>query len=265
MSLPLAQAPAVVVIPTYNEAENIAALLDRLREVAPLIDVLVVDDQSPDGTAQIVAEVSRSHGGVFLMDGGPKQGLGAAYRAGFAWALDSGYAVIAQMDADFSHPPEKLTDLVCALEHCDIAIGSRYVPGGSVHNWSLLRRLISWAGNQYVRVVLGLGIHDATAGFRAFRRQALIDSGVMTSSSNGYSFQVETTWHASRCGLDIIEVPIAFVDRRQGSSKMSLGIAVEALLRAAQWRWQDMTGRGTAGRVGPTDDTSDTRSHHAAA
>ena len=263
MSLPLVQAPAVVVIPTYNESESIAALLDQLHEAAPLVDVLVVDDQSPDGTAQIVAEVSRGRGGVFLMDGGPKQGLGAAYRAGFAWALDSGYAVIVQMDADLSHPPEKVTELVRALERNDIAIGSRYVPGGSVHNWSPLRRLISWAGNQYVRRLLGLGIHDATAGFRAFRRQALIDLGVMTSSSNGYSFQIETAWRATRCGLTIVEVPISFVDRREGSSKMSLGIAVEALLRAAEWRWQDLTHRHAQQII--TRSAADPKDDHAAA
>lgn len=260
MPTPTACANAVVVIPTYDEAENITRLLDRLREVAPDVDVLVVDDRSPDGTAQIVTEVGRSRGGVFLLDGGSKQGLGAAYRAGFAWALDSGYDVIVQMDADFSHPPEKVTDLIGALHDHDIAIGSRYVPGGSVHNWSLWRRFISWAGNQYVRLVLGLRVRDATAGFRAFRRQALIDSGATSSTSNGYSFQIETTWNASRRGLTMVEVPIAFVERQHGTSKMSLAIAVEALLRAAQWRWQALR----RGESAP-DQAADSRRDHVAA
>ncbi len=240
---PPATRRAVVVIPTYNEADNIARLLDRLHEVAPRVDVLVVDDRSPDGTAEIVSEVSRGRGGVFLLNGGAKLGLGVAYRSGFAWAIENGYDVIVQMDADFSHPPEKVTDLIRSLEHADLAIGSRYVPGGSVHNWSRLRRLISWAGNQYVRLILGLPVHDATAGFRAFRRQALVNSGAITSTSNGYCFQIETTWCASRRGLEIAEVPIMFVDRQAGSSKMSLGIAVEALVRAPLWRGREMTGR----------------------
>lgn len=260
-----AAARAVVVILTFNEADNIGRLIDRLHQIAPNLDVLVVDDQSPDGTAQIVDEAGQGRGGVYLLDGGPRQGLGAAYRAGFAWALDSGYDVIVQMDADFSHPPEKVTELITCLERADIVIGSRYVPGGSVRNWSRWRRLVSQAGNEYARAVLGLRVRDSTAGFRAFRRQALIDSGATSSNSSGYSFQIETTWNASRRGLTIAEVPITFVDRERGSSKMSVEIAVEALVLAVQWRWRDRTS-GRAGRpVPPSVSGSDAGRDHVAA
>ncbi len=232
---------SLVVIPTYCESANIAAVLDGVLAASPDCDVLVVDDNSPDGTAARV----RAHGKflvrVHLLTRPGKDGLGAAYRAGFAWALGGGYDAIVQMDADLSHPPERVPALLAALEHADVAVGSRYVRGGAVRDWPLRRRLISWAGNLYVRLVLGLPVHDATAGFKAFRREALSRIRVLDSVSNGYCFQIENTWRASRAGLAITEIPITFTDRGLGESKMSPAIVREALLRVLVWRWHELT------------------------
>jgi dolichol-phosphate mannosyltransferase len=231
---------SVVVVPTYNEAENITGLLDAVRGAAPDVDVLVVDDNSPDGTAGLVADHPDHGTRVWLLERPGKDGLGAAYRAGFAWALAHGYDRIAQMDADLSHPPDRLPALVSALDDADVAVGSRYVDGGGVRNWSWHRRLLSWAGNRYVRAVLGTGVRDNTAGFKAFRRDALEDIGALTSESSGYSFQVENTWRASQAGLEVAEVPITFTDRTEGQSKMSATIAIEALLRVLVWRYAEV-------------------------
>ena len=167
-----------------------------------------------------------------------KSGLGAAYRAGFGWALDAGYDVVVQMDADGSHPPERLPDLIEAIDDADVVIGSRYVSGGSVENWSWSRRLISGAGNAYVRAVLGIRVRDITAGFKAFRSDALRAIDVLGSESNGYCFQIENTWLADLVGLRVREVPITFTDRTAGTSKMSGAIVAEALLRVLAWRWR---------------------------
>lgn len=233
----------IVVIPTYNEAANIIAVLDAVLVTTPTAEVLVVDDSSPDGTAQLVRNHPEHLLRVHLLTRSEKDGLGAAYRAGMAWALAADYDAIAQMDADLSHPPERLPALLSALESADVAIGSRYVRGGAVRNWPARRRAISWAGNVYVRLVLGLAIHDATAGFKAFRRDALIRIGALESESNGYAFQIENTWRATRLGLRMTEVPITFTDRSLGQSKMSSAIVREAVLRVLVWRWRELTGR----------------------
>jgi dolichol-phosphate mannosyltransferase len=203
----------------------------------------VVDDNSPDGTGAVV-RARREYGrSVFLLARPGKQGLGAAYRAGFAWALERGYAAVVQMDGDLSHPPERLPTLIGALADADVAVGSRYVAGGGVRNWAWHRRLISRAGNLYVALVLGLRTRDATAGFKAFRRRALLEIGATTAGSDGYSFQIENAWRARRRGLRVAEVPITFTDRRAGTSKMSGSIVSEAVLRVLGWRVGELAAR----------------------
>jgi dolichol-phosphate mannosyltransferase len=230
----------LVVVPTYDEAANISRLLDAVRRAAPFADVLVVDDNSPDGTAALVEEHRDFGTRVWLLERTGKDGLGAAYRAGFAWALGRGYDRIAQMDADLSHPPERLPALFAALDRADVAVGSRYVEGGAVANWAWQRRLLSWVGNRYVRAVLGTGVRDNTAGFKAFRSPALEQIDVLESESNGYAFQIENSWRAAQAGLDVVEVPITFTDRAEGSSKMSAAIAAEALVRVLAWRFAEL-------------------------
>jgi dolichol-phosphate mannosyltransferase len=232
----------VVVVPTYNEADGILTLLDAVLHEAPDVDVLVVDDDSPDGTAGLVAGHREHRHRVHLLRRATKDGLGAAYRAGFRWALAASYDTVVQMDADLSHPPDRLPALLAALEHADVAIGSRYVRGGGVRDWPVRRRALSRGGNLYVRLVLGMPVRDATAGFKAFRRAALERIGAVDSESDGYCFQIENTWRASRLGLRITEVPIVFRDRTQGESKMSGDIVREALLRVLRWRWQELVG-----------------------
>jgi dolichol-phosphate mannosyltransferase len=227
---------AVVVIPTYDEAGNIREVLDRTLAATALVDVLVVDDSSPDGTGRLVQAHEEFGRRVHLLVRPGKAGLGAAYRAGFGWALDRGYDVVVQMDADLSHPPERLPALIEALTEHDVAVGSRYVSGGSVRNWTLARRLISRLGNLYVAMVLGLPVRDATAGFKAFRAEALAEIDAVVSESNGYSFQIENTWQAVRRGLTVVEVPITFTDRTRGASKMSGAIVLEAVVRVLGWR-----------------------------
>jgi dolichol-phosphate mannosyltransferase len=240
----------LVVVPTYDEATNITRLLDSVRHAAPFADVLVVDDGSPDGTAGLVAAHPDFGTRISLLERSEKDGLGAAYRAGFAWALERDYDRIAQMDADLSHPPERLPALFAALDDADVAVGSRYVDGGGVANWAWQRRLLSWAGNRYVRAILGTGVHDNTAGFKAFRRSALEQIGVLGSESNGYSFQIENTWRATQAGLRVEEVPITFTDRTEGQSKMSGAIALEALSRVLLWRFSEVLTFLAVGAVG---------------
>ncbi|MET1004722.1 MAG: polyprenol monophosphomannose synthase [Propionibacteriaceae bacterium] len=230
----------LVIIPTYNEAEGILAVIEAVLREAPAVDILVVDDDSPDGTAEIVVAHRELHRRLHLLSRRAKEGLGAAYRAGFSWALARPYDAIVQMDADLSHPPERVPALLAALESADVAIGSRYVHGGVVSNWPLQRRAISRGGSIYVRLVLGLGVRDATAGFKAFRREALESIGAVDSESSGYCFQIENTWRASRLGLRITEVPITFTDRALGTSKMTGGIVGEAMLRVLTWRWREL-------------------------
>ena len=230
----------LVVVPTYDEAANIETLLEAVLAAAPVADVLVVDDNSPDGTAALVAEHPAFGDRVHLLERPGKAGLGAAYRDGFGWALAHGYDRIAQMDADLSHPPERLPALFAALDSAEVAVGSRYVTGGGVAGWPWRRRLLSWCGNVYVRAVLRTGVRDNTAGFKAFRSDALERIGVLESESNGYSFQIENTWRAAEADLRIVEVPITFTDRTAGTSKMSGAIAVEALARVLFWRFSEV-------------------------
>lgn len=267
----------VVVIPTYNEASNIVSVIDRMRVAAPAIDIVVVDDNSPDGTAHLVATHrdrrrgrTNAQGHVHLLQRTAKDGLGASYRAGFEWALDRGYEVIVQMDADRSHAPERIPALLqklSAKDGCaDVAIGSRFMPGGVVSGWSRSRWLISWAGNVYVRTVLVLPVRDTTAGFKAFRADALRAIAVTDSASDGYCFQIETTWRAVRLGLRVAEVPSSFADRTAGTSKMSIATVVEALSRVLAWRWDEVVRRHRLTPAKPPSaDPSSKSSGHAAA
>jgi dolichol-phosphate mannosyltransferase len=231
----------LVVVPTYDERDTLPVVLERLRRAVPGADVLVVDDGSPDGTGAVAEEWAARDPCVHVLHRTQKLGLGAAYRAGFAWGLERGYAVLVEMDADGSHPPEQLPRLLAPLAWADVVIGSRYVPGGSVVNWPARRLWLSKGGNLYTRLALSVQVHDATAGFRAFRREALERIGLASIASQGYCFQVDTTRRASRLGLRIVEVPITFTERTVGESKMSGAIVGEALWRVTQWgvadRW----------------------------
>jgi dolichol-phosphate mannosyltransferase len=225
----------LVVIPTYNEAANLPAIVGRLRAAVPAADVLVVDDASPDGTGQIADELAHQDSAVRVLHRSGKQGLGAAYRTGFGWGLAHDYDVLVEMDADGSHLPEQLPRLLTALHHSDLVLGSRYVAGGRVVNWPRSRELLSRGGNIYTRVALGLPLADATGGFRAFRRTTLDKLDLGDVASQGYCFQVDTVWRAARAGLQIVEVPITFVERTQGASKMTHAIVREALWRVTIW------------------------------
>lgn len=224
-----------MVIPTYNEVENLGGVVGRLRTAASDFDVLIVDDNSPDGTGRVAEALAAADRAVSVLHRAEKAGLGAAYLAGFRSALDSGYDVIGEMDADGSHQPEQLPRLVTALADADLVIGSRWVPGGAVVNWPLARRLLSRGGNLYVRVLLGLDVRDATAGFRLYRRETLEKIDLDTVHSTGYVFQVELAQRAVHAGLRVVEVPIEFVERELGTSKMSPAIAVESLQRITRW------------------------------
>ena len=226
----------LVCVPTYDEIESLPVLLDRLLSARPDVDVLVVDDGSPDGTGRWANDRARIEPRLTVMHRSGKQGLGAAYLAAFAWALERGYDVVCEMDADGSHAPEQLVGLLDAVAAgADLAIGSRWVPGGEVRNWPWTRRLLSRGGNTYTRLVLGIGVRDATAGYRAFSAHALRTMPLADVASAGYCFQVDLAWRASRCGLRVVEVPITFVEREAGASKMSGGIVREALWRVTVW------------------------------
>lgn len=224
-----------MVIPTYNEVENLSWVVGRLRTAAPDFDVLIVDDNSPDGTGRVAQALATADAAVSVLQRAEKAGLGAAYVAGFRLALDRGYDVIGEMDADGSHQPEQLARLVTALSDADLVIGSRWVPGGAVVNWPFARRLLSRGGNLYVRVLLGLPVRDATAGFRLYRRETLEKIDLDTVDCTGYVFQVDLALRATHAGLRVVEVPIDFVERELGESKMSPAIAVESLQRITRW------------------------------
>jgi dolichol-phosphate mannosyltransferase len=224
-----------MVVPTYNEADNLAWLVERLRVAEPSVDLLVVDDGSPDGTGEIADRLAAADEAVHVLHRPGKGGLGAAYLAGFAWALDAGYDVVGEMDADGSHQPEQLHRLLEALLDADLVIGSRWIPGGSVVNWPLRREALSRGGNLYVRVLLGIEIRDATAGFRVFRRSALEKIDLASVQSTGYVFQTDLVTRCLRAGLTVREVPIEFVERVRGDSKMSGAVAVESLRRITRW------------------------------
>ena len=225
----------VVVIPTYNEAANLAWIVDRLRRAQPEVDVLVVDDHSPDGTGRIADELAAADPRVQVLHRAAKGGLGGAYLHGFAHALAEGYDVIGEMDADGSHQPEQLSRLLGALDDADLVIGARWVPGGSVVNWPLQRELLSRGGNLYVRLLLGIGVRDATAGYRLFRRTTLEKIDLATVRSTGYVFQTDLVARTLRAGLVVREVPIEFVERVRGESKMTGAVAVESLKKITAW------------------------------
>ena len=235
----------LVVVPTYNERDNLELIAGRLHAAVPDAHLLVVDDNSPDGTGKIADEMADRDERVHVLHRQGKNGLGAAYVAGFGWAREQGYDVVVEMDADGSHAPEQLPRLLAALENADLVLGSRYVPGGSVVNWPKSRELLSRGGNLYTRLLLRLPLQDATGGYRAYRRTVLDALPLGEISSQGYCFQVDLAWQAWRQGHRVVEVPITFVERERGESKMSRKIVAEALWRVTVWGL-----RGPRGRAG---------------
>lgn len=239
----------LTIIPTYNELESLPKTLGRLRSAVPASDVLVADDNSPDGTGELADRIAAEDPQVHVMHRKGKEGLGAAYIAGFKWALERDYDVVVEMDADGSHQPEQLPRLLEAIEQgADLVIGSRWVQGGTVVNWPVYRQLISRTGSTYARLMLGLRIKDMTAGYRAFRRTTLEKLDLDAVESVGYGFQVDLAWRVARMGLKVAEVPVTFVERELGASKMSGNIVVEAMLNVTRWgvmdRWKQLTRRG---------------------
>ena len=237
-----------MVVPTYNEKDSISEVVRRLFATGSGLDLLVVDDGSPDGTGQLVEELARGRGDIFLLERESKQGLGTAYIAGFKWAIERGYDAVVEMDADLSHDPAAVPDLLQALDAAELAIGSRYVEGGRTRNWGLFRRLLSRAANVYAGLWLGLHVHDWTSGFRAYRTSQLASLDLGSVASEGYAFQIELTWRTVRSGGRVVEVPITFVERTSGKSKMSRGIIIEALGRVAQWGVGRVVGKLRRGR-----------------
>jgi apolipoprotein N-acyltransferase len=244
----------VVCVPTYNERENLTRTAHRLREANPTVDLLVIDDNSPDGTGQIADELAREDPQIHVLNRAGKSGLGSAYVAGFSWALRHGYDVVVEMDADGSHQPEELPRLLARLATADVVIGSRWVPGGQVRNWPRSRLILSRGANLYVRAALGIPMRDATAGYRAYRADVLRARDLNQIQSQGYCFQVDLAWTAWRQGFQVAEVPITFVERERGASKMSRSIIVEAFWRTALWAVA--SGRRGPGTLRPTPSPS---------
>jgi dolichol-phosphate mannosyltransferase len=238
----------LVIIPTYNEAGNLRPLIQRLRTTLPDVDILVADDNSPDGTGKIADEIADRDHQVAVLHRRGKEGLGAAYLAGFRWGLARGYGVLVEMDGDGSHQPEELPRLLTALRGADVVLGSRWVPGGRIVHWPRYRQALSRGGSIYSRLLLGLPVRDVTGGFRAFRGHVL-DAGLLADiASQGYCFQVDLIHRAVRAGHQIVEVPITFIEREHGDSKMSRDIVIEALWRVTAWgltaRFRNLTGSG---------------------
>src|SRR5436190_15708394 len=227
----------LIIIPTYNEIENLRPLLDAIFSYVPETDVLIVDDNSPDGTGKLADEICEQNAHVHVMHRAGKLGLGTAYIAGFKYAVERGYDAAFEMDADFSHDPRYLPDFLKAIEHADLVIGSRYIPGGGTPNWSFLRRFISGGGNIFARFMLGIPVQDCTAGFRCYRRQVLESIDLDTIQSQGYAFQVEMAYRVMQQGFKIVETPIVFMDRRIGKSKMSRKIVIEAFIYVLRARF----------------------------
>jgi glycosyltransferase involved in cell wall biosynthesis len=236
----------LVCIPTYNEADNVEPIVARVRAATPEVDVLVVDDASPDGTGAIADRLAAADPQVHVLHRTAKDGLGAAYIAAFGWAREHGYDVAVEMDADGSHQPEELPRLLAALRGADVVLGSRWVPGGEVRNWPTSRRLLSQGGNTYTRIALGLPLRDATGGYRAYRMPVLGALPLGQVASQGYCFQVDLAWQAWRAGFRIVEVPITFVERERGQSKMSRAIVAEALWRVTWWAVRSRRARAGA-------------------
>lgn len=230
----------LVVVPTYNEADNLTGIVQRVRRCAPTVDVLVADDNSPDGTGAVADALARVDRQVHVLHRPGKDGLGAAYLAGFAWARRRGYDAVVEMDADGSHAPEDLPAMLAAARDADVVIGSRWTRGARLHNWPLRRLLLSRGGNLYARLVLRVPVADATGGYRVYRVPALASVDLESVCSRGYSFQVEMSRLLHRAGARMVEVPITFAERERGSSKMSPWIVVEALWRITAWGLQDL-------------------------
>ncbi|CAN5305275.1 polyprenol monophosphomannose synthase [soil metagenome] len=238
---------SLVVVPTYQEAENVDRFLTTLRQMAPAVDVLVVDDNSPDRTGELAEKVAAELGQITVLHRAAKEGLGAAYREAFAWALAEAYDVVVQMDCDFSHDPAMVPVLIDSLaDGADCSIGSRYVPGGSTPNWPLHRRLLSRYGNLYTSAVLGLGLRDATSGFRAYRGETLRRIDVGSTRSNGYAFMGELAHRMVHTEAKLEEIPITFVDRAYGTSKMSARIIAESMARVT---WSGARSRLSTSRL----------------
>ena len=232
---------AAIVIPTYEEAHNIAVVLPLVRAAAPGAEVVVVDDASPDGTADLAEKVGAETGGVTVLRRTGRRGFGAACRAGFAWALERGYEVVVGMDADLSHDPAALPALLQGIEDgADLVVGSRYVPGGAIPKWPAYRRALSRGGNRYATAVLRLPLSDATSGYRAYRSSALRAMDLQAVRANGYGFLIEMVYRVARQGGRITEVPIVFVDRERDGSKMSGRIVAEAMALVTLWGLRDM-------------------------
>lgn len=244
----------LVIIPTYNEVDNLDWIVGRMRAAMPDVEVLVVDDNSPDGTGTRADLLAAQDGSVHVLHRAGKEGLGAAYRAGMRWGLAAGYGVLVGMDADGSHQPEQLPRLLEGLVSADVVVGSRWVAGGGVVNWPRRRRILSRGGSAYARFALGVPVADVTGGYRAFTAAALARIDLDAVHSQGYCFQIDMIWHAAVAGLRIAEVPITFIERERGESKMSGPIIAEAMLRVTGWALRSLPVRlrraTTAGRTG---------------
>ena len=243
MSSEPARERALVIIPTYNERENVRRIIDHVLKQDGRIEVLIVDDGSPDGTGQIVAELEAADPRVHLFERAKKMGLGTAYIAGFRWALERDYQYIMEMDADFSHDPSHLPQFLRAIQNADLVLGSRYQQGRvTVVNWPITRLILSYSANLYARAVTGLPVWDATGGFKCFRRSVLEAIDLSRVRSNGYAFQIEMSFRAWKRGFRIVEIPIVFVDRTEGTSKMSKSIVREAIWMVWRLRWWAIRG-----------------------
>ncbi|HEU4383321.1 MAG TPA: polyprenol monophosphomannose synthase [Anaeromyxobacteraceae bacterium] len=221
--------PALVCLPTYDEAENVGPMVDAILAATPDVDVLVIDDNSPDGTGRLADAIAAREPRVQVLHRAGKEGLGKAYLAGFAWALGRGYALVLEMDADFSHDPKYLPAMLQKAQEADLVLGSRNVPGGGTVNWGLGRKVISRGGSLYARLILGLPVRDLTGGFKCFHREVLEAIDLPSVECSGYAFQIELTYRAYRKGFRVAEIPIVFADRRVGQSKMSRRIVLEAI------------------------------------
>ena len=249
-SVPPALERICVCVPTYNEVGNLEMIVGRIRAAVPQADVLVLDDNSPDGTGPLADRLAAADPKVHVLHRAGKEGLGPAYLAGFRWAGERGYDAVVEIDADGSHQPEQLPTLLAAAQAgADVVIGSRWVPGGSVHNWPLHRRALSVGANTYARLALGIPVHDATAGYRVYRLSALREMDTDQVASQGYCFQVDLTLRALDRGLRVVEIPVAFVEREVGTSKMDDAIVREAAVRVGVWGVQ-RRGRQLRERLG---------------
>lgn len=228
----------LICMPTYNEAENIRPIIEAIHEEVPEVHVLVIDDDSPDGTGEIADEMAERDERVHVLHRTEKSGIGPAYIAGFQWALDREYGAVIEMDADFSHQPKYLPEMIGQLDNYDVVIGSRYVAGGGTEDWGWLRKFISRGGGRYARAILGFDIQDPTAGFVAWRREVLESLDLSDVEASGYVFQIEMKYRAYKQGFSVLEIPITFPDRLAGESKMTADIAAEALTRVWAIKWK---------------------------